>query len=108
MVKEVTDQTFKAEVLDENSLPILLDFWAPWCGPCCMVSPIVEQMGQAFAGKLKVCKINTDENQQTATNYGITGIPSLLVFKDGQEIQRMVGYRPANVLEADLQKVIEA
>ncbi len=106
MVLEVTDNSFKVEVLEESTLPVLMDFWAPWCGPCRMVSPVVEQMEKTFAGKLKVCKINTDDNQQVAADYNITGIPCLIVFKNGKEVNRLVGYRPANAMEAELRKVV--
>ena len=82
-VIEVTDQNFESEVL-KSELPVLVDFWAPWCGPCRMVAPVVEAISQEYKGKLKVVKLNTDDNQGTASNYHISGIPSLLLFKGGQ------------------------
>ena len=106
MVKEINDASFKAEVLQDLSMPVLVDFWAPWCGPCRMVSPVVEQMEKEFAGKLKTCKINTDENSQSAIEYNITGIPCLIIFKDGKEATRLVGYRPADLMKKDIEKVL--
>lgn len=105
MVKEISDSTFKAEVLDFKDTAVLVDFWAPWCGPCRMLAPIVEQMSVKFNGKLKVLKLNTDENQNTSMDYQITGIPCLIAFKDGKEINRFIGLRPAEALEADLKKI---
>lgn len=106
MVKEITDATFRAEALEDLSMPVLVDFWAPWCGPCRMVTPVVEQMEKEFAGKLKVCKINTDENSQSAVDYSITGIPCLIIFKDGKEATRLVGFRPADLMKKDIEKIL--
>jgi thioredoxin 1 len=97
-VKEVTDQTFKAEVL-EAQLPVMVDFWAPWCGPCRMLSPLIEALGEKYADKLNTVKLNTDENPQTSSQYRITGIPTLIIFKAGKEIERIVGFLPQNALE---------
>ncbi len=106
MVKEINDASFKAEVLQDLSMPVLVDFWAPWCGPCRMVSPVVEQMEKEFSGKLKACKINTDENSQSAVEYNITGIPCLIIFKNGKEATRLVGYRPADLMRKDIEKIL--
>ena len=106
MVQSISDATFKQEVLDETAMPVLVDFWAPWCGPCRMVSPVVEQMEKDFAGKLKTVKINTDENSQSAATYNITGIPCLIIFKDGKEATRLVGFRPADLMKKDIEKVL--
>ena len=106
MVKEIEDSAFQSEVLEEKNLPVLVDFWAPWCGPCRMVSPVVEQMERTFEGKLKVCKINTDENPQTSLDYQITGIPCLIFFKEGKEVNRIVGYRPADAMEVEIRKIL--
>ena len=89
-VGEVTDATFEAEVL-KSSLPVLVDFWAPWCGPCRAVAPVVDEIANDYNGKLKVLKINTDENPKTAQSYRISGIPSLMVFKNGQPVEQVVG-----------------
>ncbi len=106
MVKELTDSNFKAEVLDEKNIPVLVDFWAPWCGPCRMLAPVVEEMEKAFTGKMKFVKINTEEYQQNASNYDITGIPCLIVFKAGKEYTRLVGFRPADAMKTELSKLV--
>ena len=92
----VSDTSFKTEVL-ESSLPVLADFWAPWCGPCSMIAPVVEEIAQKYQGKLKVCKVNVDECPASASSYGIMSIPTLILFKQGKDAQRIVGAvgRPA-------------
>ena len=90
---EVTDDSFASEVLN-SELPVLVDFWAEWCGPCKMVSPIVEELSNEYNGKVKVTKLDVDSNPQTATNYGIRGIPTLLMFKDGAAVDQIVGAVP--------------
>lgn len=97
----VTDNDFATEVL-ESSLPVLVDFWAEWCGPCRMVAPIVEQIGAEHAEKLKVVKLNVDENPGTARDYGIMSIPTLLVFRGGTAEKRIVGAKGKAQLLADL------
>lgn len=97
----VTDNDFAAEVL-ESSLPVLVDFWAEWCGPCRMVAPIVEEIGTENADKLKVVKLNVDENPGTARDYGIMSIPTLLVFRGGTAEKRIVGAKGKAQLLADL------
>jgi thioredoxin 1 len=97
----VTDETFEELVLN-SSLPALVDFWAPWCGPCRMIAPIVEDLAQAYDGQALIAKLNTDENVQVAGQLGIMGIPTLILFKDGQEVDRVVGYAPRHVLEGKL------
>ena len=104
-INEITSGVFKNEVLDSD-IPVVVDFWAPWCGPCRMVAPVLEEISQKMNGKIKFVKLNTDENQKTAMDYQIMAIPSLLIFKDGQEVDRIVGFVPQEQLETDLQKII--
>ena len=94
---EVTDATFEEEVL-QSAEPTLVDFWAEWCGPCKMVGPIVEAIAEEYEGKLRVAKVDVDSNRQTPQRYGIQGIPTLILFKDGAEATRFVGYRPKETL----------
>ena len=101
MSQEVTDADFEAEVLKHDK-PVLVDFWAPWCGPCRQVGPIVDQIGEENADKLKVVKLNTDDNMKTAAEYGITGIPAMYVFKNGKVVKEIVGARPKPALEEEL------
>lgn len=98
----VSDASFESDVL-QSDLPVLVDFWAPWCAPCRIVGPVVEEIAQDFDGKLKVAKVNTDENTSRANSLGIRGIPTLIVFKDGKEFDRVVGAVP----KAQLQQLVE-
>jgi thioredoxin 1 len=102
-VAEVKEADFKEVVLDSD-LPVLVDFWAPWCGPCRMVAPVVEEIAQQYEGKVKVVKLNTDENPQIASQYGIRSIPTLIVFKDGQKQDTVVGAVPKTTLSNTLEK----
>ena len=101
----VTDANFKAEVLD-SEVPVLVDFWAPWCGPCRMVAPVVDEIAAQYVGKVKVVKVNTDENSATATEYGIRSIPTLMIFKGGQKVDTVVGAVPKTTLSETLQKYL--
>ena len=92
---EVTDGTFEAEIL-KSDIPALVDFWAPWCGPCKMVGPIIEQLSTEFAGQVKIAKLNVDQAPMTPTRYGIRGIPTVILFKGGQEVDKIVGAVPKN------------
>ena len=102
---EFTDDNFDTEVLKSN-LPVLVDFWAEWCGPCKMIGPIVEEIAGDYAGKVKVGKVNVDFNNQVAMQYGIRGIPALLVFKDGSVANQIVGAVPKNNITQILDEVI--
>ena len=104
-VGEVTDATFEAEVL-KSGLPVLVDFWAPWCGPCRAVAPVIEEIANDYNGKLKVLKLNTDENPKTAQSYRISGIPSLMVFKNGQPVEQVVGAVPKTTISTAIEKHI--
>ena len=95
----VTDANFETEVLKSNT-PVLVDFWAPWCGPCRAVAPAVDAIANEFAGKVKVVKLNTDEEQQVAIKYGVGSIPTLMVFKNGEMVERVLGVRPKGELAA--------
>lgn len=102
---EFTDDNFDTEVLKSN-LPVLVDFWAEWCGPCKMITPIIEEISSDYAGKIKVGKVNVDFNNQVAMQYGIRGIPALLVFKGGSVANQIVGAVPKNNITQILDEVI--
>jgi len=100
---DVTQANFSDEVLGSKT-PVLVDFWAPWCGPCRMLSPVVEKVANANSGKAKFVKLNTDENPSIAGEYQVSGIPCLILFKDGAVVDRIVGYVPENVITTMLSK----
>ncbi len=102
-VKHLTDAAFKAEVATGTTL---VDFWAPWCGPCRMVAPILDELSKDFAGKATIAKINVDEEPSTAADYGIQSIPTLLLFKDGKLVNKLVGAQPKANLAAFLQSAL--
>jgi thioredoxin len=104
-IAEVTDNNFQAEVL-ESEVPVLVDFWAPWCGPCRMVAPVVEEIAKEREGALKVVKMNTDENQQTALQFNIMSIPTLILFRHGQAAKTVIGAYPKKRLEAELEPAL--
>jgi len=106
-ISEVTDNNFQAEVI-ESDTPVLVDFWAPWCGPCRMVAPVLEEIAQEKGDALKIVKLNTDENQQTAIAYEVLSIPTLILFKDGQIAKKVIGAYPKRKLEAELDPVLAA
>jgi thioredoxin 1 len=99
----VSDDSFDKEVL-ESDIPVLVDFWAPWCGPCRMLAPVVQELAKDYEGRLSVAKINVDENPATAQKYQVMGIPTLILFKNGRAVERFVGYMP----KEDLERKIDA
>nr|WP_272945908.1 thioredoxin [Dehalococcoides mccartyi] len=106
MVMEITDQNFEAEVL-KSAKPVLVDFWAPWCGPCRMVAPIIDKLSTKYEGKFKFCKLNVDENKTTAAQYRVMSIPTLLFFKGGQVADMVVGAVPESALSQKIDQLIQ-
>lgn len=104
-IKEISDATFEQEVI-KSDLPVLVDFWAPWCGPCRMMGPIVEELSKENSGKLKVVKVNIDDNTKTAESYNIRSIPTLFIFKDGKLVDQIVGAVPKTSLASTISKHI--
>ena len=98
---DTSDATFDTDVI-QSDLPVLVDFWAPWCGPCRMVAPVVEELSQEYDGKVKFVKLNTDDNPQVAGKFGIRSIPTLLIFKNGELSGQVVGFRPKSELAKHL------
>ncbi len=103
--KDINDATFEQEVLQAETLT-LVDFWAPWCGPCRKLSPIIDEIASEYEGKLKVVKVNTDENLKTAKEYQISGLPSLLLFKNGEAKEVMVGLMPKSTIVSNIEKLV--
>jgi thioredoxin 1 len=104
---EITDGEFEQEIL-KSDIPALVDFWAPWCGPCRTIAPAVESVAEKFSGKLKVAKMNVDDNRSTPGNYGIMSIPTLILFKNGEVVDRITGAVPQSRLEEAVEKALEA
>ena len=104
-VTDVTDNNFQAEVV-ESDVPVLVDFWAPWCGPCRRVSPVVEEIASERAESLKVVKLNIDENQQTAVKFNVMSIPTLMLFKDGEVAKTVIGAYPKRKIEEELEPAL--
>ncbi|NOZ28980.1 MAG: thioredoxin [Chloroflexi bacterium] len=103
----VTDATFEEEVL-QSDIPVLTDFWAEWCGPCKMIAPILEEIAEEYDGKLKVAKLDVDQNPATMTTYGIMSIPTLILFKNGEEVERLIGAMPKARLLSKIKPHLEA
>jgi len=101
----VTDATFKPEVLESDTI-VLADFWAPWCGPCKALAPVLDEIAASWSAQLKVAKINVDENRQAATDFGITSIPTLIFFKDGRVLDRMTGWIPVSQLSRKIEGLV--
>ncbi len=103
---EVDDASFEQEVL-QASTPVVVDFWAPWCGPCRIVAPILDDLATDYAGRVTIAKVNTDENSQWATKYGVQGIPTMIFVKDGKEVDRVVGAGSAAMYTSKIEALLE-
>ena len=104
----ITDQTFEREVLQARGRPVLVDCWAPWCGPCRMVGPIMDQLAAESGGRYRIAKLNVDDNQQTSLRFNIGSIPTMLIFKDGKLIDRLVGAQPKQAIAERLQVALRS
>lgn len=103
--QSVSDNEWDVEVLSSDT-PVLVDFWAPWCGPCRMVAPVVDELADEYDGKVKFVKLNTDDNIETASRYGIRSIPTIMVFKGGEAVDQVIGFRPKSELKKSLDKAL--
>jgi thioredoxin 1 len=104
-VAEISESSFDAEVLSA-AVPVLVDFWAPWCGPCKSIAPILEELATEFSGQIKIVKVNVDDNNAVAAKYNVRGIPNLIFFKDGKTVDQIVGSVPKDQLTAAIKKVL--
>ena len=104
-LNHVSDSNFESEVI-KSTEPVLIDFWAPWCGPCKMLAPVVEKIAEKYKGRLKVLKMNTDENPKTPSSFSITGIPTLILFKSGKQQAKIVGFRTQEQIEKEIENLL--
>ncbi|MBW1721519.1 MAG: thioredoxin [Deltaproteobacteria bacterium] len=104
-VMEVTDETFEAEI-EKSEIPAMVDFWADWCGPCKMIGPVVEELAAEYQGKIKIAKMNVDNNRETPAKFGIRSIPTLILFKGGEVAQTIIGAQPKSYIEEEIKKVL--
>jgi thioredoxin 1 len=105
MLKEISDMDFSKEVEEDRGV-VFVDFWAPWCGPCLLMTPVLERMAQKYPN-IKFCKVNTTQNMEKAGKLGISGIPCVIVFREGKEIERLIGFRPGPVFEGSVKKYVD-
>jgi len=106
MAETVTDNTFEEMVL-KSELPVLVDFWAPWCGPCRMIGPLIDELASEYQGRIKAVKLNTDESPNVATEYGIRSIPTVMIFKNGEKLDTVIGAVPKSTLQNTVEKYLD-
>ena len=105
MVTEINDQNFESEVI-KSTIPVVVDFWAPWCGPCRMIAPVTEKLSEEYANKIKFCKLNVDENPEMSQKYRVMSIPLLLLFKDGQQVDGILGAVPESIIQPKVKALL--